>query len=137
MKSNKFVTAAVVIGAFLVSSQGFGAEQKTPMTRMTSPSAARLSPKAAIIPCPSELQNVQLSINAQYSAPSGWTAKTTPTGYQGQTLVISLHQVLGGKLSCSYGKNGSPSGYRLTTVTKPVPAGKTCTAIDGFRFSCQ
>ena len=134
MKSSKLVTIAVIVGCVLVSTQSFGAEQ---MKRMINPGTTKLSPKAAIIPCPSKIYNVDLSINSQYTAPSGWTAKTTPTGYQGQTLVISMHQVLGNKLSCTYSKTSLSESYNLTTVSKPVPAGKSCTAIDGFKFSCQ
>ena len=134
MKISKLVTIAVIVGGVLVCTQSFGAEQ---MKRTISPITTKLSPKAAIISCPSKIYNVDLSINSQYTAPSGWTAKTTPTGYQGQTLVISMHQVLGGNLSCTYSKTSLSESYNLTTVSKPVPAGKSCTAIDGFKFSCQ
>jgi hypothetical protein len=78
-----------------------------------------------------------LSIDAQYTAPSGWAAKTFPTGYNSQTLVPSMHSVSGGKMHCTYAQTSLPSSYRLTTVSKPVPSGKSCTAITGYKFSCQ
>jgi len=131
------LTASFVLGATFVSTLSHAAELKSPVMRMKSPAVTKSSPTAAIIPCPSKLYNVHLSINSQYSAPSGWTAKTTPTGFQGQTLVISLHKVLSGKLHCTYAQSSLPSSYRLTTVSKPVPAGKSCTEIAGFKFSCQ
>ena len=132
-----FLPLSLVLGASLVCSTGYAAELQSPATRIKSPTGIKAAPTAVIIPCPDKLYGVNLSINAQYSAPSGWGAKPTPTGYQNQTLVPSLHQVLGGKMTCTYAQTSLPSSYRLTYVSKPVPAGKTCTAIAGFKFSCQ
>lgn len=132
-----FLPLSLVLGTTLVCSTGNAAELQSPVTRMKTPSGIKSAPTAVIIPCPSKLNGVNLSITAQYSAPSGWTGKMTPTGYQGQTLTISMHQVLGGKMNCTYAQTSLPSSYRLTTVSKPIPAGKTCTAVAGFKFSCQ
>lgn len=137
MMNKLFVTASIILGATFITGLGHAAELKQPVPRMTSPDISKSSPTAAIIPCPSKLHGVNLSINAQYSAPSGWAAKTTPTGYNNQTLVINFHQVLSGKMHCSYAKNSLPGSYRVTLVSKPVPAGKSCTAISGYKFSCQ
>ena len=137
MINKTLLITSFVLGVAFVCTLSNAAELKSPMSRMKRPTVTQSSPTAAIIPCPSKLYNVNLSINTQYSAPSGWTAKTTPTGFQGQTLVISLHQVLSGKLNCTYAQTSLPSSYRLTTVSKPVPAGKNCTAIADFKFSCQ
>lgn len=135
---NKTVLTTLFAAVMTIgSAPGHAAEMSSPMPRMKSPTGTQLTPTAAIIPCPSKLHNVNLSIESQYIAPSGWTAGMTPTGYQGQTLVISLHKVVSGKLYCTYAQTSLPSSYRLTTVSKPVPTGKSCTAIAGFKFSCQ
>lgn len=137
MINRAFAIASIVMGIVFMSTLSHAIELKSPSPRMTSPGVNKAKPMAVIIGCPSKLHNVNLSVNAQYSAPSGWIAKTTPTGYQAQTLTVNLHQVLSGKLNCSYGKSSLPGSYRFTTVSKTVPAGKNCTAISGYKFSCQ
>ena len=137
MMNKALLTAIIMMGATFITAQSHAVELKQPMPRVKSPSVSKSSPTAAIIPCPSKLHGGNLSITAQYSAPSGWAAKTTPTGYSGQTLVVNLHQVMSGKMHCSYGKTSMSGSNRYTTVSKPVPAGKSCTAISGYKFSCQ
>jgi hypothetical protein len=136
--SNKiWLTVAFALGSTFVCGSGNAAELNQPVTRMKSPSGIHSSPTAAIIPCPDKLTNVNVSIDSQYSAPGGWTPKSFPTGYQSQTLVVSYHSVMNNQLYCTYAQTSLPSSYRLTTINKPVPAGKSCSVIEGFKFSCQ
>lgn len=120
----------------LLCNASLAADIQQPMPRLGT-SVQKLSPSAALIACPDKIHGVSLSIDAQYNAPSGWAPKLAPTGYQSQTLVISLHQVLSGKLYCSYAKTSLPTNLRLTSISKNVPAGKTCTAVSGFKFECK
>lgn len=135
--SRKYLVVSPWLWALLLlGNTSLAADIQQPMPRLGT-SVQKLSPSAALIACPDKIHGVNLSADAQYNAPSGWAPKLTPTGYQGLTLVISLHQVLGGKLYCSYAKSSLPTSLRLTSISKNVPAGKTCTAVSGFKFECK
>lgn len=132
------ITFSLLIGLPFLLNTTMAADIKRPMSRVGGSAVKMVSPTGVIIPCPNKLHGVNVSIESQYSAPSGWAADgDSHTGYQGQTLIISFHQVLSGKLFCVYGQTSLPSSYRITNISKAIPAGTTCTATAGYKFSCK
>lgn len=132
-------TLSLITGIFFAFSTTMAAEQaKRPSARIGTSAQKLGAPTGVIIPCPSKLHGVKVEITTQYTAPSGWTQDWDKyTGYSGQTLVVESHSVSSGKLFCVYAKNTSPMNYRLTHIYKTIPAGTTCTAVSGYKFSCK
>ncbi len=136
-----FLAFAVLLTALFVFSLGVAeaAEQgrRSPTIMKKVPTGGgTLAP--LIIECPQDLHVTNVNIDSTAAAPSGWQPKGYPTGYQSLTLVRhSPHSVLSGKLWCSYAKSSLPTSLTITGISKPVPAGRTCTPITGYKFSCQ
>lgn len=87
--------------------------------------------------CPMTLSGVHVTIESSFSPPGGWTPKNIPTTYSSLTLTRSHHAVVGTNLWCTYAGSAQPGALRTTSMSRPAPAGKTCTADAGFRFTCK
>ena len=122
--------------AAVIATTAVAAERQKLPGQIIMPSQTKTSGEVSY-ECPANLTGVHVSIESSFTAPSGWTPKNNPTIYNSLSMTRVQHAVAGNRLWCTYAGNSLPGTLRTTSMSRPVPTGKTCTADAGFRFTCR
>ncbi len=68
--------------------------------------------------------------------PQGWNFQEEES-YSGQTYKVVKNSISDNKFVCLYGINTPSSYYWFVSITKPVPASKSCKVASDYKFQCS
>jgi len=134
--NNGIAKWCVMAAALVVTATAGAAERQKSPGEMLTPLQMK-TPGDVIYECPPNITGVHVTIESSFNAPAGWTPKNNPTIYNSLSLTRVQHAVAANRLWCTYAGNSLPGTLRTTSMSRPAPTGKTCTADAGFRFTCK